>query len=586
MLKAKKMTAWILAVVLFAGMMAGCGQKDEKPVETGGGTTQKSGATEEGKSESDKNKSAEPVTLQVLSLTSNTSGLQENTWWSEILKEKVGVQLELLPAGDQGEQKLQALMASGSLPDVVIFKDPKQITNAVAGDLLLSFEDYKELVPDIYKNAGNALQYSADALSDGKGKPYSVGIQIAATMPTVGNINWGPRLRYDLYKQIGSPEINTLEDYLDVVRQMQDIYPTNADGKKVYGFSIWPDWDQSSCMVATALMGLIGGDSPKESSLVYKDVTDSTVHALTEDGGMYFRALRFFYEANQMGLLDPDSLTQRFDDAQQKFTDGRALFDFWTWGSGQFDSAENHAKNIGFMPVAAKDAATLQQQLSPIGSQWSIAVGSSTKYPEQCMKYVNFMYSDEGLMEMINGPKGVTWDLNAEGVPELTEEGYACVLDSTREIAPGGKLADGIGKVNCQTLQSWTIAETYGVPFDKAQWPTFKEQPDNLRDEWRLDMGVKDEIEYLNKYTTNGIVVSPFAPMEPVTDKMKQIEANAGSVIQQLSWKMIYAGDDAEYESLKKQMIEQADSAGIQEYLTWFTEEFNKALENGSKYTK
>lgn len=583
MFKAKKMKAWVLTAVLLAGMMAGCGQKKDESADS---MSNKSSSSGESSSSQEKKKNAEPVTLQVLSLTSNTSGLQENTWWSEILKEKVGVQLELLPAGDQGEQKLQALMASGSLPDIVVFKDPKQVTNAVAGDLLLSFEDYKELVPDIYKNAGNALQYSADALSDGKGKPYSVGIQIASAMPAVGNINWGPRLRYDLYKQVGSPEIGTLEDYLGVLKQMQDLYPANADGKKVYGFSIWPDWDQSNCMVATALMGLFGGDCPKESSLVYKDVQDSTVHSLTEDGGKYFRAIRFFYEANQMGLMDPDSLTQRFDDAQQKFTDGRALFDFWTWGSGQFDSAENHANKIGFMPVAAKDAATLLQQLSPIGSQWSIAAGSSTKYPEQCMKYINFMYSDEGLMEMMNGPKGVIWDINAEGIPELTEEGYTYVLDSTKEIAPGGKIGDGIGQVNLQTLQGWTVADTYGVPFDRTQWPTFKEQPDNLRDEWRADMGARDEIEYLTKYTKYGIVVSPFAPMEPVTDKMKQIEANAGSVIQQISWKMIFAKDDAEYESLKKQMIEQADSAGINEYLTWFTEEFNAALERGSKYTK
>lgn len=53
-----------------------------------------------------------------------------------------------------------------------------------------------------------------------------------------GTLNWGPYLRYDLYKQIGAPKVETSDDYLDILKKMQEIYPENENKQKVYGFSL------------------------------------------------------------------------------------------------------------------------------------------------------------------------------------------------------------------------------------------------------------------------------------------------------------------------------------------------------------
>lgn len=129
----------------------------------------------------------EVVSLEVFSLPSNTSGLWEG-WAADIIREKVGVELEVLAAGDQGEQKLQALMASGELPDLVVFKENTQVINAVAGDMLLAYDDYQEYVPHIYENANASLRYYADYVSDGNGKAYSVGSTILTEPITKGNL--------------------------------------------------------------------------------------------------------------------------------------------------------------------------------------------------------------------------------------------------------------------------------------------------------------------------------------------------------------------------------------------------------------
>jgi hypothetical protein len=47
--------------------------------------------------------------------------------------------------------------------------------------------------------------------------------------------------RWDLYKQLGSPEITNLDEYLDMLIEMQKLEPKTADGKTVYAYSL--EWD-------------------------------------------------------------------------------------------------------------------------------------------------------------------------------------------------------------------------------------------------------------------------------------------------------------------------------------------------------
>lgn len=96
-----KVIATVLAAGLLMNSLAGCGQAAKTKESSNTETTVQEQRTEE-----------DIVTLKVFSMPSNTSGVKEG-WWADILKEKAGVQLEILPSGDEGEQKLQALMASG-----------------------------------------------------------------------------------------------------------------------------------------------------------------------------------------------------------------------------------------------------------------------------------------------------------------------------------------------------------------------------------------------------------------------------------------------------------------------------------------
>ena len=50
------------------------------------------------------------------------------------------------------------------------------------------------------------------------------------------------------------------------------------------------------------------------------------------------KGLKFFFEANKMGLLDPDSLTQKFSDVTNKYKDGQILFAQFPWVSSSYNT--------------------------------------------------------------------------------------------------------------------------------------------------------------------------------------------------------------------------------------------------------
>ena len=60
-------------------------------------------------------------------------------------------------------------------------------------------------------------------------------------------------LRWDLYKELGYPEIKNLDDMVDVLAQMKELCPTDDNGKTTYGVSLFADWDGDMVMFVSQL---------------------------------------------------------------------------------------------------------------------------------------------------------------------------------------------------------------------------------------------------------------------------------------------------------------------------------------------
>lgn len=437
------------------------------------------------------------------------------------------------------------------------------------------------------------LQYAPDAI-DANRQQYGGGTSVYGIGHSVGSgdgpsegaeMTFGPYIRWDLYQELGSPAIQTLDDYLPLMKQMQDLQPKSDSGKKTYGFSLWSDWDgdfSTLAKVTAQFHGYAEGDGFNPGSMILVKANEADYQAILDEDSYYMKGLKFYFDANQMGLLDPDSLTQTFSDVSNKFKDGQVLFAQFPWLTTVFNTPENTSQGSGFALVPFEEQSIFSSGFNPYGGSWNWSIGAKTKHPERVMAFLDWMFSPEGIMEGFWGPQGLAWELDESGKPTLTEYGLQAMYNGDTEVPEeygGGIWSDGsgnFGKLNNNTLALSQINPETGEPYDFKLWTSeLTRNPDPVKKSWQESNGVLTDKELFVK--NNQVSVSkPFfngqAPVEEPSD-IKLKRSQVGKVIKEYSWKMMFANNENEFETLKQEMIAKTKGLGYDEVISWQAEQ-------------
>jgi putative aldouronate transport system substrate-binding protein len=298
--------------------------------------------------------------------------------------------------------------------------------------------------------------------------------------------------------------------------------------------------------------------------------------------------LKFLFDANQMGILDPDSLSQRWNDYLDKQSAGRILFTYWNWGYSDYNTPARTEQVKGFQPVYVNDT-TIERGTGPsfIGGTWPYGVGTGTKHMDEAFKLINYYYSLDGIWTMQYGDKGVYWDLDENGKPYKTEFGWKIDDDPSLEMPNGDRPGKGISVINsCGVNLGRATHPVYGTG-DSNAWvkKDFAPPDNNLVKDWKETTGIKEgSIKYLK--SKGMLFEKPFAPMEPYNDEINQINLRIGDMCKTQSWLIAFAKDEAEFESLWADMAEQAKGMNLDATVKETQEMYNNAKEFGSKYAK
>lgn len=535
-----------------------------------------------------------PAPQEIVTLSAFTgSGSGDITvapWYSAYLRENLGIEFEFIISAGDVIQMTQALMSGGELPDIMNFNARTALAKqAVEAGLMLPLDDYQDQLPSVF-GSNDQFKYSnaymRDFFSDSSGKLFLLP-QMVGKMES---INCDPQLRWDIYQQIGAPEINTMEDYLPVLKQMVDAYPQTESGQKTYGISLFPSWDGFNLSNATYIMHIYGVDGSYASQLVetYADGTQDPLSML-DDGSQYKRNLKFYFQANQMGLLDPDSVTQTWDAISAKWAEGRIMFSPWSWSVSGFNNDENVNAETpkGYASVWPKDTTMLLYPDQYTGATESImGIGKASTKVDAALKFIDFYYSIEGNDLIYNGPQGIIWDVGEDGKRYVTEEGWN-IIDNGSDLPGGGALSAARGIFNSSPFSGNSAHPDYpGQPLDYTLWEsTLLRSSSQLTEEWRDANG--GAINSMKKAINDGNVVKSTAAVtmvQPMSDDMAATYKQIGDAVKTHSWKAVYAKDEAEFEAIWDQMQADADGLGMQEYMTWFMGAWNEALANDAKY--
>lgn len=584
----KRLLALLLSLTMVFSMVA-CGTNDDSDKkDTNSSDTEKETGddTNETPTEASEKEETTLTAFFQQSVTSE-SGIWQG-WGAQRLYDDTKIKLDSYPTGNEVEQKLQQYLVSGSLPDIIGFKGLDQAQMAMDADMLLPLNEYKDMLPNIFEDDkyDDAVAYSERFTSNETGNLL---IMPSAIGPVSYNAyNWIPKIQWDAYKQIGQPEIKTLEDYLDVVEQMVELKPETENGEKVYGFSLFSDWDKYTALQVSTLSFFYGIDSEYVSHFMETNVITKETSSILEDDSFYKRALQFYFDANQRGLLDPDSATQTFSNADAKYSAGRVMFTYFSWMTGSYNApssgnVNNEEAPDGFAGIMADDMKLYEAPDQTIGRNWYFAISKNCKDVERATEFLNWLYDPEVQFFLYNGPEGGIWEYDENGEPYIIDpEGWEVADQKAEPIMPaegGGSLQDGSYIVNTLGLQASTIMDD-GYTISYRYWPTtLSRNPTLMQLELNEFLGTETTAEYLYKNDMVGKSTQAVNMIPTISDEMEMTVAQIGEIVKKYSWQMIFANDQEKFEELWGKMVTESKGLGMETVTDYYESAWADALE-------
>jgi putative aldouronate transport system substrate-binding protein len=526
--------------------------------------------------------STEPVTISMFGGV-NSGALQKAFQEDDVmleLQKRTGVKIDFtsnLNVADPA-QKMAIMLAGKDLPDIVIFNALTDRDKVINSNQALPLDDLvAKLGPDIQKNAAEALKISKLMNSDATHSLYYLpgGVGQVQFNPLVNDNAWN--LRWDLYKQLNYPKLDTLDDLLNVLEQMMKLEPTNKDGKKNYGLGLNLSDDWGQLMIDKAIANMQGKVQASYNDWYLDMDTNKMIPRISDPNSIFWKSMKFYNQAYQRGILDPESATLKFNALTDKYKTGRYFASTTNWSLGGADkqfAADGHPEK-GYVPFMIDNNKTniYVAQATLTGSQFEMFISKNAKNPEAAMKFINYLYSYEGTELLHNGIEGKHYDM-VNGIPIVKDTEI-----QANQSDPNHYLQTGVGKY-AHVERFLPVQDPKGFPVD------FLNVPETVK---KLATPAEKEFMDHYQYQTVNEAFTKIPNYSYDTSLMSTISAPAGSDTQAKKElldaylvaniaKAIYQKNDKDFETAKAKFIEDYKAKGASEVLNYFITNYDKLM--------
>lgn len=386
----------LLALVLF---LAGC-NSNEKTVK------------EDSSSNSD-----EPVTFTLFSADPHSQWDNMESPVSKKVIEETGVTINAEFDVSGGEQKIPLMAASGEYPDFILPKG--------SASTLVDAGAFIDLTDLIEKHAPNLKKIYGEYIDRLKWSKEDPSIYILPTS-AVDHTYWAPgngfMLQHDVVRDLGYPEIRTVKDFENAIKEYMKKHPT-IDGQPTVGLSLLAD-DWRIQISTTNPAFYATGASDDGEFYINPETHEATMHYRRPEEKEYFRWLNHM---NAEGLLDPESFVQKYDQYLAKISSGRVLglIDTdWEVADAQraLREAGKEERMHGMYPVTLTEEYKHHnfQDTGYLGG-WGIGISVDCEDPVRAIKFLDFLASEEGQILQNWGIEGENYDI-VDGKRVIPEE--------------------------------------------------------------------------------------------------------------------------------------------------------------------
>ncbi|MGO4939333.1 ABC transporter substrate-binding protein [Fundicoccus sp. Sow4_D5] len=323
------------------------------------------------------------------------------------ITERTGIKLELSHPVGGDEQAIPLMIASGDYPDLIYSKG--DLNKLIDAGAVIPLDDLiEEKGENLKAMYGEQLTRLRNSLEDPQIYHLGTGGVTNLQLKTSGTV----QIQLDVLKELGYPEINTLEEYEAALTEYIDMYP-EIDGQPTIGLSLLgSDW-----------RWLITVGNPAGFAAGFQD--DGQWHVDEETGETFYKFLvpeireyfKWLNHMNDIGLLDPESFTQTFDSYIAKLSSGRVLGTAdQDWNVSQAVAvlkADDKANRLWApLPVTVSED-QLSQSTRDAGftGTMGISISSTSDKQEEAFEFLDWMATEEAQILVNWGVEGVHYDI-------------------------------------------------------------------------------------------------------------------------------------------------------------------------------
>ena len=587
-MKAKKLVSMLTAVALIAGTLAGCGgassgstsgSTDAQQPADSGTEVADSGSTDAAPAAD----SEDVMEIEVYDAAANYQGLQTG-WFQKVVKDRFNIDLNIIAPQVAGDAIYQTRTSSGNLGDIVLL-DSVDFADCVKAGLIKDISADLSSYSNLNAFADQINTYNS-GLEGNSGQIYGIPTQMLNTSPTSYSqdvIYSSPLLRWDYYSELGAPDIADLDGLVDVLGQIQAAHPTNDAGDPCYAVSLWPDWDGNDNMLGIANVVQLTtwyGEKIKDSAILKAD--GKTFTPITDKDATYYKMAKFLYKLNQAGLVDPDSGDQDWNAACAKMSAGQVYLFWYSWQVGFWNSQERLDNGTAMIFIPVDDQNYYADADAYYGSGRVFGVGSGVdeaKY-KKIMEFLDWYASPEGLEFEHAGIKDFNYTVGDDG--KFTAINDNALMDNlpVPEEYGGAGYSDGNNQINEWIVASNAINPNTGESYAKDYWSSWKASTlTQMKKDWAARFGADEPAEWMKK--NNKLVISPnvTVPLGSDTNEIGTIRSQCNTTLCDYTWRMIFAKNDAEFDSMWDEMTSTLDGMGYQDLYKFDCEKWQPQID-------
>lgn len=423
-MKCKKVTALLLVAAMTASMLVGCGGGESET--TTGTESNEAAASGESGDSAEAPAASDDITQFSMFITMPGKEKNDDNEIMQMIAEKTGVKVkETWLTGQTAEEATGTLIAGGEYPDYLDTDDMSQLVDAGA---LIPLDDYIDQYPEFRDTWFTPEEWEKFRQPDGHIywiNPF--GNTYGESKATTHNDEafW---IQVRVLEWAGYPDIQTLDEYFDLLERYIAENPTMEDGTENIAYTILcEDWRYFCLENAGQFLAGYPNDG---SVIVNKETMTIEDYNTSEDTIAYFRKLN---EEYQKGFVDPESFTQTYDEYIAKLSTGRVLgmvdqwWDFAYTVNDVFKQQGLDAKGCNYVPLGLTTEKGMDNRWhtydDTVNQASGIAISVDCKDPDKAFKFLVDVCMDQELHDLrFWGVEGVDYLVDDDGLYYRTDE--------------------------------------------------------------------------------------------------------------------------------------------------------------------